>query len=124
MSDIITIVLLITGSLVTLLAAVGMIRFPDIFTRMQAASKPSSLGLLLLAIAAAIQIGGAAATIKVVLVIAFVFLKVPVSAQALARAAEIAREPFYTGPDSPDVDRAAVRGESAPPPITRPLDGA
>jgi len=123
MSDIVTIGLLVTGSMVTLLAAVGMIRFPDLFTRMQASSKPSSLGLILLAIAAAIQIGGVAAVVKVALVIAFVFLKVPVSAQALARAAEISREPFYTGPDQSETDRAEITDENRKP-ITRPTDEA
>ena len=110
MTMLITIVLVVLGTLVTLLASVGMIRFPDIFTRMHAASKPASLGLALLAVASALQIGETAATVKVVLVIAFVFLKVPVSAQSLARAAVIAREPLFAGENPPS---QADKGEEA-----------
>jgi len=97
-----TVALIVGGTLVTLLAAVGMLRFPDIFTRMHATSKPASLGLILFAIAAAIQIGGVAGTVKVVLVILFVFLKAPVSSQALSRAAEVVKEPVFEGTELPD----------------------
>lgn len=99
--NIIAAVLVLAGSFVTLLAAVGMIRFPDTYTRMHAASKPSSLGLILLAAAAALQIGGSAAWIKMLLVVGFIFLKAPVSAQALARAAKLDEDGDLNPTDQP-----------------------
>ena len=57
MTDIITAVMWIAGSAFALLAAVGVLRMPDVFTRMQASTKASTLGLGCLLIGAALQLG-------------------------------------------------------------------
>ena len=57
MTDIVTAILWLAGSAFALLAAVGVLRMPDVFTRMQASTKASTLGLGCLLIGAALQIG-------------------------------------------------------------------
>lgn len=75
------------GSLLVLLAAVGLVRLPDLYTRMQAASKASSLGVGLLLAAAALHFGDAALTVRAAVIGVFVFLTAPVAAHAIGRAA-------------------------------------
>ena len=47
MTDIVTAIVWLAGSAFALLAAVGVLRMPDVFTRMQASTKASTLGLAL-----------------------------------------------------------------------------
>ena len=54
--DIVTGVLVLGGSTLALTAAGGVVRFPDTLTRMDAASKPQVLGLLLVLLGAAIRL--------------------------------------------------------------------
>jgi multicomponent Na+:H+ antiporter subunit G len=55
MTDIVTAVFWLAGTLFALLAAVGLLRMPDVFTRMQASTKASTLGLACLLIGAAVH---------------------------------------------------------------------
>ena len=57
MTDIVTAIVWLAGSAFALLAAVGVLRMPDVFTRMQASTKASTLGLACLLIGAALQMG-------------------------------------------------------------------
>ena len=57
MIDILTAILWLAGSAFALLAAVGVLRMPDVFTRMQASTKASTLGLGCLLLGAALQMG-------------------------------------------------------------------
>ena len=77
----------LAGATLALLAAVGVIRMPDLFTRMQAAAKASTIGLALLLIGTAIELGDAASIARAASIGAFVMLTSPVSAHVVARAA-------------------------------------
>ena len=55
MNEIIASLLIVVGALFMLLAAVGIVRMPDLFTRMQAASKASTLGVSALLLAVAVH---------------------------------------------------------------------
>jgi hypothetical protein len=57
MTDTLTGILWMAGPAFALLAAVGVLRMPDVFTRMQASTKASTLGLGCLLIGAALQFG-------------------------------------------------------------------
>ncbi len=85
------IVMLIGGSL-ALTAAIGLLRLPDLYTRMHAASKAGAMstGLMYFAIAitAAYALDGAV-ILRAVIGFVFVLLTTPVSAHLLARAAFI-----------------------------------
>ncbi|WP_309080939.1 monovalent cation/H(+) antiporter subunit G [Zhihengliuella sp.] len=84
--DVTTAVFLVVGSLMSLTAAVGMLRFPDLMSRMHAATKPQVLGLLLLLGAVALQIGSWSAVPVLVLAWLLQLVTAPVSAHMVGRA--------------------------------------
>jgi multicomponent Na+:H+ antiporter subunit G len=97
MTDIATGILWLAGSVFTLLAAIGVLRMPDVFTRMQASTKASTLGLACLLLGTALQIGEFASFVRVASIGAFVLLTTPVSAHVIARAAYFAGIPLWQG---------------------------
>lgn len=103
--------LLLAGVLFSLLGAVGVLRMPDLFTRMQASTKTGTLGVGCMMVAAAIHFGDLGAILRAVLVIAFLLLTAPVGAHVIARAAYGGRIPLWdrTGAD----DLRAVRHGAA-----------
>jgi multicomponent Na+:H+ antiporter subunit G len=86
-ADVAVVGLLVGGVLFTALAAVGLVRFPDLYSRAHAASKSETLGAALTLAAVAVAIGPDPALAKVVLLLAFVFVTGPTAAHAIARAA-------------------------------------
>lgn len=84
--DAVTAVLLIVGAVMSLGAAIGLLRFPDLMSRMHAATKPQVLGLFL--ILAAIGLQMREWWVWPVLAVAWIFqlLTVPVSAHMVGRA--------------------------------------
>jgi multicomponent Na+:H+ antiporter subunit G len=97
MTDIAIAFVWLAGSAFALLAAVGILRMPDVFTRMQASTKASTLGLACLLIGAAIQFGDFASFIRVASIGAFVLLTTPVSGHVIARASYFAGVPLWEG---------------------------
>ena len=97
MTDIVTAIVWLAGSAFALLAAVGVLRMPDVFTRMQASTKASTLGLACLLIGAALQMGDLASFIRVASIGAFVLLTTPVSGLVIARASYFAGVPLWEG---------------------------
>jgi len=83
----ITQTLLLLGSISMLLAAVGLLRFPDFYTRAHAGTKAASLGAGLILIAAVLPLSNTDIAVRVWLTIFFVFLTVPVAGHLLGRAA-------------------------------------
>lgn len=97
MTDILTALLWIVGSAFAFLAALGVVRMPDVFTRMQASTKASTLGLGCLLVGAALQLEDLASIIRLVSIGAFIFLTTPVSAHVIARASYRANVPLWEG---------------------------
>ncbi len=87
LTDIVTAVLLLSGSLLSLTAALGLVRLPDVFSRMHAATKPATLGLLLLMVGAVLQIDSPSNRAKLLLVAVLQFVTAPVAAHMIGRAA-------------------------------------
>ena len=81
--------LILAGSLLTLVAAIGMVRFDDVFARMHIATKPPTLGLILLAVGVGIELGGEdlGADAKIVLIVLLALITAPTAAQMMGRAA-------------------------------------
>ena len=79
-------VFMVAGALMSLAAAVGLLRFPDLLSRMHAATKPQVLGLFLLLAAMGLQLR--TWWVWPVLFVAWIFqvLTVPVSAHMVGRA--------------------------------------
>ncbi len=97
MIDVLTAFMWLAGSAFALLAAVGVLRMPDVFTRMQASTKASTLGLGCLLVGAGLQMGDFASWIRVVSIGAFVFMTTPVAGHMIARASYIAEVPLWKG---------------------------
>lgn len=83
-------VILLLGAAFTLLAALGVLRLPDLYTRMHAASKAGAVGGGLILLAVAILSRDAAVALRAVAGIVFLLLTTPVSAHLLARASYLA----------------------------------
>ena len=90
-------VLLLVGATLVLLAAIGMVRMPDLFTRMQAATKASTLGLGCLLAGVAIQLADFPSLVRAISIGAFVMLTSPVSTHVIARAAYLTNVPLWKG---------------------------
>jgi multicomponent Na+:H+ antiporter subunit G len=87
MREAIASILLLVGAVFTLLAALGLVRLPDLFMRLQATTKASTLGVGALAVAVAVHYASGGVSARAVLVLAFVFITAPAGAHAIARAA-------------------------------------
>jgi multicomponent Na+:H+ antiporter subunit G len=77
---------LLAGVFLAVVAGVGLLRFPDVFSRMHAATKPATLGLLLVVAGGVLLAEEASNAAKLVLVAAFQFLTAPVAAHMIGRA--------------------------------------
>ena len=92
MAELVGGVLILGGAFFLFSAGLGMLRMPDVYTRMQAGTKASTLGnLLVLAGLAFFHLGW---TLKLLIVIYFVLMTNPISSHALARAAHFRRVPM------------------------------
>lgn len=80
-------VLMLLGGLLSVSAGVSLLLFPDVAARLQAATKPQVLGLLLVVLGAAPFLDVSSAVTMLVLVAAFQLVSAPVLAQLVARAA-------------------------------------
>jgi multicomponent Na+:H+ antiporter subunit G len=79
-------ILFIIGSLVMILGAVGVIRFPDVYTRLHASTKCDTGGAISILLGVAIFSGLSMTSLKIFSVLFLIFLLNPVASHALARA--------------------------------------
>ncbi|MBP3035327.1 monovalent cation/H(+) antiporter subunit G [Arthrobacter sp. zg-ZUI100] len=86
LNDLIVGILMVGGALMSLAAAIGLTRFPDLMSRMHAASKPQVLGLLLFLMAMAVQFESWALLPVLAVCWLFMILTAPVSAHMIGRA--------------------------------------
>ena len=113
--------LLLAGSTFCLLAAVGVLRMPDVFTRMQSSTKASTLGLGCLLLALALLHPSTEFIIRAGSIAAFLMLTTPVSAHVIARAAAQTGVPLWIGtrvderPDQPPRKSSTHAGGSTSP---------
>ncbi|MCY0146304.1 monovalent cation/H(+) antiporter subunit G [Hoeflea sp. G2-23] len=90
MNDIITLVsaaFLLIGSAFALVASIGLLRLPDLYTRMHAASKAGTMGSCLMLIALAIHTTDVGTMSRALAGVVFFLLTAPVSSHLLAKAA-------------------------------------
>ena len=79
-------VLLLAGGAFMVVAALGVVRLPDLFCRMQAAAKTGTAGAGLLLLGTAVYFEDMQVATRALSVVAFLFLTAPVAAHLLARA--------------------------------------
>ncbi|QLH79302.1 monovalent cation/H(+) antiporter subunit G [Halosimplex rubrum] len=99
--EIAVLVLSLGGVFFAIVAAVGLVRLPDLYTRAHSTSKSETLGAVLTLSAVAIAFGTSMSTVKAVLLLVFMFLTNPTAAHAITRAAaEQGIEPWTTEDES------------------------
>lgn len=111
--DVATGVLLLAGAALCVAAGVGLHRFPDVFGRMHAATKPATLGLVLVAAAAVLQVDDAGDVAKLALVVVLQFLTAPVGAHLVGRAAHEAGTEVAPGTVLDELAAARGRGDGS-----------
>ncbi len=82
-------ILIVIGALFTMLAGIGTLRFGDVYARMHPAAKGPTLGLLLVAIGAALELRALGPILALALVVVLQFLAAPLGAHLLGRAIHI-----------------------------------
>jgi multicomponent Na+:H+ antiporter subunit G len=97
MNETISDLLILTGATFLLLAALGVVRMPDLFTRMQSASKASTLGIGCVLLALAFHFPGVSVNIRVIGTITFFFLTAPITAHLIGRASYFVGVPVWKG---------------------------
>lgn len=97
MRDLLTIVFMGLGAGFMLIAAIGILRLPDLFTRMHAATKAATLGAACAAVAAMFHFGTHEVAYRATLIIVFLCLTAPVAAHVLSRAAYRVKVPLWRG---------------------------
>lgn len=83
--DVVAAVLVLSGSLLALTAAIGVVRFPDALSRMHAATKPQVLGLLLVLTGAGVRLRGQADVGMLILAGLFTVITAPVVANRVGQ---------------------------------------
>jgi multicomponent Na+:H+ antiporter subunit G len=79
--------LLAAGGFFVLVGGIGVLRMPDVYTRMHAASVTETLGTMLILLALMLHAGWDLATFKLFAILVFLLFTAPVSSYALANAA-------------------------------------
>lgn len=98
--DMISGAMLIIGSFFLVVGAIGLIRMPDIFTRMHAVSVSETMGVGLMLGGLMIQGGFTFVTFKLVCLFLLIFFTSPVASHAIARAAMAdGVQPILDGPE-------------------------
>ncbi len=95
--DILELFALATGVGFCLLAAIGVVRMPDVYTRMQASTKAGTLGIALIVASVGLHFRDAVTMLHSGLVIGFLFLTAPVASHLIARAAYVLGSASWRG---------------------------
>lgn len=92
MNDLISAIALIGGGLFVFLASLGLVRFPDLLSRMHAATKAGATALTLLLLAVCLRVPDWEVIGKSVVALFFAFLTLPVAAHVLGRSSAISKD--------------------------------
>lgn len=84
--DVISAGALIAGAALALIAAIGVHRLPDTLARMHAATKPATLGVVLCAVGAVLQLSDLSDAAKIAVVVVLQLVSAPIGAHVLGRA--------------------------------------
>ncbi len=85
MSDIIGYILITIGVLFNIFGCIGLVRFPDVYNRLQASTKCVTLGTILLLVGVAVVSGSGPIGAKAIICAAFILITSPTAAHAIAK---------------------------------------
>ncbi len=117
MGQILSTALLAIGAAFSLIAAIGVARFPDLFLRMHCSTKSATLGVSFIMLGAALHFGDLVSFTKVLAAILFILVTAPVAAHVLGRAAYLAGVPLWKGTLSDEMraqNNQAIRNPEQP----------
>jgi len=86
-ADVISWACIVVGAVFSVIGAVGILRLPDVFSRMHGAGIIDTLGAGLILVGLMFQAGFSLITVKLILIVVFVLYTSPTTTHALARAA-------------------------------------
>lgn len=95
MNDILVMIIISIGTLFILLAAIGLIRMPDLFLRISVTTKAATLGVGLILFGMALYFMETSITTRAVAIIVFLFLTAPISAHVIGRASYFVGVPLW-----------------------------
>jgi len=114
--DVLAGALMLIGSALALIAAVGLFRMPDAYSRIHVATKPATLAVVCTVGAAVLRVPGLSDTTKLLLAVALQFWTAPVSSHMIGRAARAAglqpAEPWLIDEGGSDLDPEVDSGDS------------
>jgi multicomponent Na+:H+ antiporter subunit G len=117
MRDVIVQVVLLGGCLFMLLAAIGVVRMPDLYMRISAVTKSATMGAGLLLLAIVLREASLDAVVKAFMVALFGFLTSPISGHMLSRAAYRRGVPLWDKTVTDELRREGTEhGQPASPP--------
>ncbi len=87
MSEIIGYILIIIGIFFDICGCIGLVRFPDVYNRLQASTKCVTLGTIMLLVGVACICGLHALSAKAIICAVFILLTSPTAAHAIAKGA-------------------------------------
>lgn len=87
--------LMLLGTSFMLIAAIGLLRLPDLYTRMHAVTKAGTLGVGFLLVSAAVSFGEVSVATRAVVALLFVLFTAPVSAHLIGRAGYLGNVPLW-----------------------------
>lgn len=94
--------LVLVGSAFLVAGTVGLLRFDTVYNRMHAVTKPTSIGVVAVFLAAFVHFGPGGAGLPSLVGIAFLFLTIPTGTHMIARSAERMGVPFREGVTWPE----------------------
>lgn len=108
--DVLSGLLLVIGAFLTLAAGIGLVRFPDVLSRMHAAAKPQVLGLICVLLAVALESGSWLTLLFILPIIVLQLLTTPMAAHMIGRAGyrtgNYRRDLLVSDELEDDIDRA------------------
>jgi multicomponent Na+:H+ antiporter subunit G len=94
---VVIVALIAVGCFFLTVGTIGLLRFPNVYNRMHATSKPTTLGAATIFLAGFVYFGPGAEGLTSLVGIVFLFLTVPTGAHMIARSAERVGVPFLGG---------------------------
>jgi len=108
MIDVIGYILIVIGILFDIFGCIGLVRFPDVYNRLQASTKCVTLGTILLLLGVALIADTGAISGKAIICAVFILITSPTAAHAIAKGAYASRVPLW---ENSVVDKYAEKVE-------------
>ena len=114
MQEILSMILMIIGAILMFLAALGILRFPDLYMRISAATKASTLGVGCCLIALAVHFNELGVISRSLATIAFVAISSPVAAHLISRSAYFTGTPLWKDSITDEMKKNMKKVDSSP----------